>query len=476
MEKAITVSGELKGEGVGEWSEIVRRTERLSALMGPHAASPTSPDAIIEAAVREVSEVQEAEKRMEAIRKEIELLESWFQGRLSDEEIQRKLRLQHPPLPEDLERRRRVLEEDKKKWEQRLEELKASLREEFKKQWGDAAEAIYRAIEVKRRTGGEELEVHMVAPPEGMTWAQLLELVGSNPESFSLRVWLVTPYGRTLEKKTVKQFAGMLTFTRSDEDGEYDVELNFEEPEEPAESEKKEPSEPKEKWGGEVDVTRIPPLPKIGRSRDDWKVWRLAAEKMREAKVLLGRLWEKDPEEAAQVETQLEEIESQLFEGSEDVASIIKQIEEIIDEIKAEVGEKEEDVGEEEGAEASPSDEEGIREKLGAYISALYGAGRKPEASALARRLRRTTTLEGLRKIYNEVIRQALEDKALHQIAVEAGLFDGEERIEEEAEDDTERAAGGTLLRLVLLRKCSQFVSTYYRRRRQDVDTGPFWR
>jgi hypothetical protein len=469
MEKAITLSGKLKGEGVGEWSEIVRRTERLSALMGPHAASPTSPDAIIEAAVREVPEVQKAEKRVKAIRKEIELLELWFQRRLSDEEIQRKLKMTRLPTQEDLKERRRELEE----WEQELEKLKASLREEFKNQWGDAAEAIYRAIEVKRRTGGEELKVHMIAPPEGMTWAQLLELVGSNPESFSLRVWLVTSYGRTLETKAVKQFAGMLTFTRSDEDGEYDAELNFEEPEEPAEPEEKEPSEPKEKWEGEVDVTKIPPLPKIGRSRDDWKVWGLVAEKLREARDLLERLWEKDPEEAKQFEIQLKGIESQLLGES------IDDIEKIVEELKAklgeeEVGEEEEDA--EEFVEASLSREEDIREKLGAYIRVLSDAGRKSEASALARRLRRTTTLEGLRKIYNEVIRQALEDEALHQIAVKAGLFDGEERIEEEAEDDTERAAGGTLLRLVLLRKCSQFVSTYYRRRRQDVDTGPFWR
>jgi hypothetical protein len=469
MEKAITLSGKLKGEGVGEWSEIVRRTERLSALMGPHAASPTSPDAIIEAAVREVPEVQKAEKRVKAIRKEIELLELWFQRRLSDEEIQRKLKMTRLPTQEDLKERRRELEE----WEQELEKLKASLREEFKNQWGDAAEAIYRAIEVKRGPRGEELEVHMVAPPEGMTWAQLLELVGSNPESFSLRVWLVTSYGRTLETKAVKQFAGMLTFTRSDEDGEYDAELNFEEPEEPAEPEEKEPSEPKEKWEGEVDVTKIPPLPKIGRSRDDWKVWGLVAEKLREARDLLERLWEKDPEEAKQFEIQLKGIESQLLGES------IDDIEKIVEELKAklgeeEVGEEEEDA--EEFVEASLSREEDIRGKLGAYIRVLSDEGRKSEASALARRLRRTTTLEGLRKIYNEVIRQALEDEALHQIAVKAGLFDGEERIEEEAEDDTERAAGGTLLRLVLLRKCSQFVSTYYRRRRQDVDTGPFWR
>jgi predicted DNA-binding protein YlxM (UPF0122 family) len=473
MEKAINLSGELKGEGVGEWLGIVRRTEKLSALMGPHAASPASPDAIIEAAVGEVPEVQEAEKRVKAIRKEIELLESWFQRRISDEEIQRKLKTQRLPTREDLERRRRVLEE----WEQELEKRKASLREEFKNQWGDAAEAIFRAIKVERRTGGEELEVHMIAPPEGMTWAQLLELVRSNPESFSLRVWLVTPYGRTLETEVVKQFAGTLTFTRSGEEGkyDYDVELNFKEPEEPAEPEMEEPSKPKRKWEGEADVTKIPPLPKIGRSRDDWGMWGSAAKKLREARALLGRLWEEDPEEAELFETQLGEIGSQLFGGSGDVMSIIEQIEEIIEEIKAKLGEKEEeDV--EEVVEAPPSDEEDIREKLGAYISALYDAGRKSEASALARRLRRTTTLEGLRKIYNEVIRQALEDKALHQIAVGAGLFDGEERIEEEVEDDTERAAGGALLRLVLLRKCSQFVSTYYRRRRQDVDTGPFWR
>jgi hypothetical protein len=451
MEKAITLSGELKGEGVGKWSEIVRRTEKLSALMGPHAASPTSPDAIIEAAVGEVPEVQEAEKRVKAIRKEIELLESWFQRRLSDEEIQRKLKMQRLPTREDLERRRRVLEE----WEQGLEKLKASLREEFKNQWGDAAEAIYRAIEVKKRgPRGKELVVHMVAPPEGMTWAQLLELVGSNPESFSLRVWLVTPYGRTLETEAVKQFAGMLTFTRSDEEGEYDAELNLEEPEE-----------------GEADVTRIPPPPKIGRSRDDWEVWRLAAEKLREARDLLARLWEKDPEEAKQFEIQLEKIESRLLEEP------IDNIEKVVKELKAKVGE-EEDAEEvlEEVVEESPSREEDIRGKLGAYISALHEAGRKSEASELARRLRRTRTLEGLHRIYNEVIRQALEDKALHRIAVKAGLFDGEERIEEEVEDDTERAAGGTLLRLVLLRKCSQFVSTYYRRRREDVDTGSFWR
>jgi hypothetical protein len=448
MEKAITLSGELKAEGVGEWSGIVRRAERLSALMGPHAASPTSPDAIIEAAVGEVPEVQEAEKRVKAIRKEIELLESWFQRRLSDEEIQRKLKMQRLPTREDLERRRRVLEE----WEQELEKRKASLREEFKNRWGDAAEAIYRAIEVKRGPRGEELEVHMIAPPEGMTWEQLLELVGSNPESFSLRVWLVTPYGRTLETKAVKQFAGVLTFTRSDKEGEYDAELNLEEPEE-----------------GEADVTRTPPPPKIGRSRDDWEVWRLAAEKLREARDLLERLWEKDPEEAKEFEIQLEEIASRLLEEP------IDDIEKVVKELKAKVGggEDAEEVLEE-VVEESPSREEDIRGKLGAYISALYEAGRESEASELARRLRRTRTLEGLRKIYNEVIRQALEDKALHRIAVEAGLFDGEERIEEEVEDDTERAAGGTLLRLVLLRKCSQFVSTYYRRRREDVDTGSF--
>ena len=470
MDKAITISGELKGEGVGEWSEIDRRTGKLSALMGPHAASPTSPDAIIEAAVREVPEVQEAEKRMEAIKKEIESLELWFQRRLSDEEIQRKLKMPRLPTLEDLERRRRVLEE----WEQELEKLKASLREEFKKRWGNAAEAIFRAIELKRGPRSEELEVHMIAPPEGMTWAQLLNLVGSNPESFSLRVWLVTPYGRTLEMKAVKQFAGVLTFTRSDEEGEYDAELNFKEPEEPAEPEK-EPLEPERRGKGEADVTKIPPLPKIGRRRDDWKVWELAAKKLQVARALLERLWGKDPQEAAQVEDALGEIESQLFQEPEDVMSIIEQIEEITKEIKAKIGEEEgeeeEDV--EESVEAPLSREEDIREKLGAYISALSDAGRQSEASKLAHRLRRTRTLEGLRRIYDEVIRQALKDEVLYQIATEAGLFDDEERIEE-MEDDTERAAGGTLLRLVLLRKCSQFVSTYYRRRRQDVDTRLF--
>jgi hypothetical protein len=441
MEKAITISGELKGEGVGEWSEIVRRTERLSALMGPHAASPTSPGAIIEAAVREVPEVQEAEKRIEEIRNEIELLELWFQGRLSDEEIRRKLKMPRLPTQEDLERRQRALEQ----WEQELAKLKASLREEFENRWGNAAEAIFRAIKVKRGPRGEELEVHMVAPPEGMSWAQLLELVGSNPESFSLRVWLVTPYGRTLETKAVKQFAGTLTFTRSDEEGEYDAKLDFEEPKE-----------------GEADVTRIPPPPKIGRSPDDWEEWRLAAEKREEARALLERLWEIDPEKAKQFEIQLKEVGSPL------------SIEKIIEELKAEVGEKEkEDV--EEFVEASPSREEDIREKLGTYISALFDAGRKSEANALARRLRRTTTPEGLRKLYKEVIEQALKDEDLYQIAKETRLFSDEERIEEVG-DDTEQAAGGTLLRLVLLRKCSQFVSTYYQRRRQDVDRGPFWR
>jgi hypothetical protein len=428
--------------------------------MGPHAASPTSPDAIIEAAVREVPEVQEAEKRVEAIRKEIELLELWFQRRLADEEIQRELKMPRLPTLEDLERRRQVLEE----WEQQLEKLKASLREEFKERWGNAAEAIFRSIEVRRGPGGEKLEVHMIAPPEGMTWAQLLELVESNPESFSLRVWLHAPYARTLETKAVKQFAGVLTFTRSDEEGKYDAELNFKAPEEPAEPEK-EPSEPERKGKGEADVTKIPPLPKIGRRRDDWKMWGSAAKKLREARALLDRLWEKDPEEARQFEIQLEEIESQILEER------FGDIEKIVEELKAKVGEEEEDV--EESVEAPLSREEDIREKLGAYISALFDAGRQSEASKLANRLRRTRTLEGLRKIYNEVIEQASKDEVLYQIATEAGLFDDEERIEG-MEDDTERAAGGTLLRLVLLRKCSQFVSTYYRRRRQDIDTRPF--
>lgn len=468
MEKAITLSGELKGAKVGKWEEIVRRTEELSTLMGPHAASPTSPDAIIEAAVRETPEVQEAEKRIEAIKKEIELLESWFQRRLSDEEIQRELGMPRLPTQEDLERRRRALKE----WEQKLEKLKASLREEYKNRWGSAAEAIFRAIKVEKRPGGEELEVHMIAPPEEMTWAQLLELVGSNPESFSLRVWLVTPYGRTLETKAVKQFAGTLTFTRSDyEEGKYDVELNFEELEEP--------SGPKKE---EVDVTNIPPIRGIGRFHDSWKVWTTVAGSLQEARVLLTELWEKDPQEAAQVEAELQEIESQLLGELGDVRSIIDQIKKITKEIKAKVGwgVEEEEVVEtpsspEEAIEAPTSPEEDIRRKLGAYISALANAGRKSDASELSRRLRRTKTLEGLRKLYNEVIEQALKDSALYQIASEAGLFGGEERIEE-AEDDTERAAGGTLLRSVLLRKCAQFVYSYYRRRRQEVDTGPFGR
>jgi hypothetical protein len=183
MRKAIIVSGRHAGPK-SSWEGVERHIEQLNAMIGNSAIAP-EPEAIRNT-VRQVIETEE---------KALQGLEQLLRTHVGDEV---------------------ALEEELEKLRERQREL-----DELKNKEELVVAALKRAVTLINESDIKNLYIHLIAPPQGERWVDVLTKIARGEPSFSLQVWLSTEEEVEIRDRTAHfspHWSGIttVTFKRAD--------------------------------------------------------------------------------------------------------------------------------------------------------------------------------------------------------------------------------------------------------------------